>query len=118
MASKARAQAEKGASRRDRVNELSTLSESEKKRRLEEMMATAGEVDRQRLNRVDQAKGRDAAELDQPMATTRVGAPLFLDKMQRDTYSRSALKLEERLHQNRHYNQKGSSLDSAGFIRD
>jgi hypothetical protein len=114
---KAHARAEKETERRDRGNNVSKLSEGEKKRRLDEMMTAAGEVTRQRARRVEHAREREATSSAELTKTGGTGAPTFIDKMQQETYSKSTLKLEERLRQNRHYTQKGSSLDSAGFTR-
>jgi hypothetical protein len=106
---------EHAARNRPREN-VKKLTEEEKAERVRQMESDAGANDDKRLQRL---KGLTSTSniLDKKEEQLAEGEASFLKSMRSEVYISDGTTMGERLQQNKHYTQKGTELDSSGFMK-
>jgi len=109
---------EKAAKFQPRDQSVKALSEEEKQRRLQEMQQDASRTDEMRYKRVatEKVHAQEEAAAEEETNGSKSNAS-FLKEMRNAVYNTSEATMEERLQTNKHYTQKGTDLDAAGFMR-
>lgn len=96
-------------------SDVKKMTEEERLRRLKEMEDDARINEELRLKRIRSkiSDGKTSQEISsQPPVDAR-----FIHDMRSDVYNTGNATMEDRLNRNRHYTQKGSDLDSQGFMK-
>jgi hypothetical protein len=106
---------EQAARNKPREN-VKKLSEGEKQERIRQMEVDARTNDNHRLQRI--SGGRTSSKVsekeEKPLGE---GEASFMKSMRTDVYVTNETTMEERLNQNKFYNQRGTDLDSSGFLK-
>jgi hypothetical protein len=106
---------EQAARNKPREN-VKQLSESEKQERIRQMEADARTNDDHRLQRISGGRSSNKVEKEEEKPQGE-GEATFMKDMRTEVYVTNETTMEERLHQNKFYNQRGTDLDSSGFLK-
>lgn len=104
---------EQAARNRPREN-VKKLTDGERAERIKQMELDATSNDDHRLQRILAAISRNSDEKGEKPVDDEAS---FLKTMRTEVYITNDITMGERLQQNKHYNQKGSDLDSSGFMK-
>jgi flagellum-specific peptidoglycan hydrolase FlgJ len=103
---------EKESRNKPREN-VKKLTAEEREERIRQMESDASEINTNRLERVHRSQTAVVDKDEKPLNEEAT----FINSMRTEVYVTDGTSMTERLQQNRHYIQKGSDLDSAGFIK-
>ena len=103
---------EKESRNRPREN-VKKLTAEEREERIRQMESDASESNANRLERVQRSQTAVVDKDEKPLNEEAT----FINSMRTEVYVTDGTTMTERLQQNRHYIQKGSDLDSTGFIK-